>query len=147
MEQRNKILISVLVVVAVALIIFNFENITGQPVIKGNTRMIEVSPSTTVYKGEQIEITVKPVSGVMSVGGVGVGKERLWLKGSGGLSFVKDLTNYKCVDGWTNKCKEARVGVSFSPGWTEGIYEIVVEKTLASGTEVLGKRRITYNNP
>ncbi len=132
--KNNKILISTIIVALVVLVSFNFEKMTGQATA-ADSRII-TAPST-VNGGDTIEITVRPRTGTMNLGGSY--KEALWLKGP---SATKQISNYECTEGYTGICKEAQASTWISTTWEPGNYYLSVEKTTPTTREILAKKTI-----
>lgn len=58
-KKNNTLLISIVVILIIALIGFNFESITGQEIADTKTT-ITVSPNYPIQAGERITITINP---------------------------------------------------------------------------------------
>jgi len=137
--DNKKVLISAIIVALVVLVSFNFEKMTGQTIAKddcpSNAREIE-APSS-VSAGSSFTITVTPKIGTMNLGGGE--QEKLWIKGN---RYTAELSNYKCVSGYTNKCKKATSRTSIP---IEDTYIISIEKSIKEGRCILLREPITVN--
>ena len=140
--DNKKVLISAIIVALVVLVSFNFEKMTGQTIAKddcpSNAREIE-APSS-VSHGSSFKITVTPKTGTMNLGGGE--EEQLWIKGTGETGYTTELSNYKCISGYTNKCKKATSRTSIP---IEDTYIISIEKSIKEGRCILLREPITVN--
>ena len=130
-------LVSAIIVVAVALVSFNLDKITGQPVAGepadySGGRNIEFFQNgvkvTSVKAGSTGPFVVKvsPSNPTNSMKlGYSITSERLHITGPGVTNMQP--SNYKCQTGRTSDCKEASVSISPGTHWN-GDYVFTIKQ-------------------
>ena len=126
MEQNNKTLLIAVLIILLALVAFNFNNISGRPVTEINDASISVSPSIVIVddrtsSGEFIDV-------VVDTGSVGL-EPQMWLHRADG-SRISGSSDRLCN---TNLCNGVRSKRFFiSQGNPSGQYFIRMSRGVAS---------------